>query len=62
MRLSEHAVGTAALQRLASRLSPGTEVGSSRSRVGEVAGEDGLEEGAEDNLGTTVERQLWRGE
>jgi hypothetical protein len=39
-----------ALLRLASRVNLGAEIGSSRARLGEVAGEDRLEEGAEDDL------------
>lgn len=43
---------------LASRVNLSAEVGSSGARLGEVAREDGLDEGAEDDLGTTVECQL----
>lgn len=39
---------------LAGGVDLGAEVGSGRARVGEVAREDGLEEGSEDDLGTTV--------
>lgn len=39
---------------LASRVDLGAEVGSGRTGVGEVAREDGLEEGSEDDLSTTV--------
>ena len=42
---------------LASRVNLGAEIGSSGSRFGEVAREDGLEEGTEDNLGTTAKCQ-----
>ena len=42
---------------LASRVNLGAEIGSSGSRLGEVAREDGLDEGAEDNLGTTAKCQ-----
>jgi hypothetical protein len=42
---------------LASRVNLGTEIGSSGSRLGEVAREDGLDEGAEDDLGTTAKCQ-----
>jgi hypothetical protein len=38
---------------LASRVSRCTEVGSGGARLGEVAGEDWLQEGAEDDLGAT---------
>lgn len=44
--------------RLASRVNLSTEIGSSRSRLGEVAREDRLDERAEDNLSTTWKRQL----
>ena len=40
---------------LASRVDLGTEVGSGGAGLGEVAGEDGLEERAEDDLGATVQ-------
>lgn len=43
---------------LASRVNLGAKVGSSGARLGEVAREDGLEEGTEDDLGTTVECQF----
>jgi len=43
---------------LASRIDLCTEIGSGRARVGEIAGEYRLEEGAEDDLGTTVICQL----
>jgi hypothetical protein len=43
--------------RLASRVGLGAEVGSGGARLGEVAGEDGLDEGAEDDLGATVGHQ-----
>jgi hypothetical protein len=39
---------------LASRVDLGTEVGGGGAGLGEVAGEDGLEERAEDDLGTTI--------
>ena len=39
---------------LAGGVDLGAEVGRGRARVGEVAGEDGLEEGSEDDLGTAV--------
>lgn len=39
---------------LASGVNLGTEVSGSRAAVGEVAGENGLDERAEDQLGTTV--------
>ena len=42
---------------LASRVNLGAEIGSSGSRLGEVAREDGLDEGAEDDLGTTARCQ-----
>jgi hypothetical protein len=42
---------------LASRVNLRAEVGSSRARLGEVARENGLEEGAEDDLGTTIKCQ-----
>ena len=42
---------------LASRVNLGAEIGSSGSRLREVAGEDGLNEGAEDDLGTTARCQ-----
>jgi hypothetical protein len=42
---------------LASRVNLGAEIGSSGSRLGEVAREDGLDEGAEDDLGTTSKCQ-----
>lgn len=38
---------------LASGVGLSTEVGSGRAGLGEVAGEDRLEEGSEDDLGTT---------
>lgn len=38
---------------LASRVGLGAEVGSGRATLGEVAGEDGLDEGPEDDLGST---------
>ena len=40
--------------RLASRVNLSAEIGSSGSGLREVAGEDGLEKGTEDDLGTTV--------
>ena len=43
---------------LASRVNFGAQVGSGGARLGEVAREDGLEEGTEDDLGATVECQL----
>ena len=42
---------------LASRVNLGAEIGSSGTRLGEVAREDGLDEGAEDDLGTTARCQ-----
>jgi hypothetical protein len=39
---------------LASGVDLGAEVGSGGARLREVAGEDGLEEGSEDNLGATI--------
>lgn len=39
--------------RLASGVDLSAEVGSSRAGLGEVTGEDGLDEGPEDDLGTT---------
>jgi hypothetical protein len=39
---------------LASSVGVGAEVGSRGARLGEVAREDGLEERAEDNLGTAA--------
>jgi hypothetical protein len=39
---------------LASRVGLGAEVGRGGAALGEVAGEDRLEEGPEDNLGTTA--------
>ena len=39
---------------LASRVGLSAEVGGSRAGLGEVAGEDWLEEGVEDELGTTA--------
>ena len=42
---------------LASGVDLGAEVGSGRAGLGEVAGEDGLDEGAEDDLGTTASCQ-----
>jgi hypothetical protein len=42
---------------LASRVNLSAKVGSGGARLGEVAREDGLEEGTEDDLGTTVEGQ-----
>lgn len=41
---------------LASRVSFSAEIGSSGSRLREVAREDGLDEGAEDDLGTSAKR------
>lgn len=41
--------------RLAGRVGLGTEVRGGRARLAEVAREDGLEEGAEDNLGATTD-------
>lgn len=60
MRLSEHGMDKSRLGSvgLASRVSLGAEIGSDGSRLGEVAREDGLEEGAEDDLGATFECQL----
>jgi hypothetical protein len=46
----KYALSVFALLRLASRVNLGAEIGSSRARLGEVAGEDRLEEGAEDDL------------
>jgi hypothetical protein len=46
----KHALSVFALLRLASRVNLGAEIGSSRARLGEVAGEDRLDEGAEDDL------------
>lgn len=43
---------------LASGISLSAKVGGGGARLGEVAGEDGLEERAEDNLGTTARRKL----
>ena len=40
--------------RLAGGVDLGTEVGGGGARLGEVAGEDGLDEGAEDDLSTAV--------
>lgn len=56
MWLSETRYGQGRLKSvgLASRINLGTEIGGSRSGLREVAGEDGLDEGAEDDLGTTV--------
>jgi hypothetical protein len=42
---------------LASRVGLGAEVGRGGAALGEVAGEDRLEEGPEDNLGTTANNQ-----
>lgn len=42
---------------LASRVNLGAEIGSSGPRLREVAGEDGLDERAEDDLGTTASCQ-----
>jgi hypothetical protein len=44
----------ATLLGLASRVNLSAKIGSSGSRFREVAGEDGLKEGAEDDLGTTM--------
>ena len=45
--------------RLAGRVGLGAEVGGGGARLREVAREDGLEEGAEDDLGTTAECKHW---
>lgn len=57
MRLSEQGMDKNRLRSvgLASRVSLGAEISSNGSRLGEVAREDGLEEGAEDDLGATDE-------
>lgn len=47
-------VVAASLLGLASRVGLGAEVGRGGAALGEVAGEDGLEEGPEDDLGTTA--------
>lgn len=50
---------------LASRVNLSAEIGGSRSGFREVAGEDGLHKGAEDDLGTTTKCQrcvvVWPG-
>ena len=52
VRLSETCQSSISLGgvRLAGGVDLSTEVGCGRARLGEVAGEDGLEEGAEENL------------
>lgn len=42
---------------LASRVDLGAEVGGGGARLGEVAGEDWLNERAEDDLGATIRRE-----
>ena len=45
--------------RLAGRVGLGAEVGGGGAGLGEVAGEDGMEEGAEDDLGATSGCELF---
>ena len=47
------------VMRLAGRIGFGAEVGSRRATFGEVAGEDGLDERSEDNLGTTAAMSMF---
>ena len=58
-RLSETCLTAASLGsvRLAGRVGLRAEVGGGRARLGKVAGENRLEKGAEDNLGTTAGHQ-----
>jgi hypothetical protein len=55
-----HAAVAASLRsvRLASRVGLGAEVSGGRAGLGEVAREDWLEEGAEDDLGATRRSQM----